>query len=117
MRTVVPFGRPALVVSPRVRIVGLALAETFTMTACGEPPRRFTEPMVLGGQEVAPEVLDRGARVYGLYCASCHGADGSGHAAASRSMDTPPRDFREAAFQYPDRVLAYLLQYRLMDRL
>lgn len=71
-----------------------------TMTACGDSPPRFTEPMVLGGQTVPPEVLDRGSRVYGLYCASCHGADGSGQAAASRSLDTPPPDFREAAFRY-----------------
>lgn len=56
--------------------------------------------MVLGGQTVPPEVLDRGARAYGLYCVSCHGVDGSGQAAASRSLDTPPPDFREAAFRY-----------------
>lgn len=56
--------------------------------------------MVLGGQTVPPEVLDRGARAYGLYCVSCHGVDGSGRAAASRSLDTPPPDFREAAFRY-----------------
>ncbi|MCX4239863.1 c-type cytochrome [Paraliomyxa miuraensis] len=49
---------------------------------------------------MAPEVLQRGARVYGLYCVSCHGADGSGRANASRSLDRPPRDFREAAFEH-----------------
>lgn len=83
----------------RARRVGLA-AMVLVGAACGDPPRRFTEPMLLGGQEVPPEVLDRGARVYGLYCVSCHGADGSGRAAASRSSGSPPRDFREAAFQY-----------------
>ena len=93
MRTSVPPRSPTPIVSVLVCCVGLA-------AACGDPPRRFTEPMVLGGQSVPPEVLDRGARVYGLYCVSCHGADGSGRAAASRSMETPPRDFREAAFRY-----------------
>lgn len=97
MRTLASLGRPALLVSLRVCAVGLVLGSA---SACGDPPRRFTEPMVLGGQTVQPEVLDRGARVYGLYCSSCHGADGSGRAAASRSLDTPPRDFREAAFRY-----------------
>lgn len=81
------------------RGAGLA-ALVLAATACGDPPRRFTEPMLLGGRVVPPEVLDRGARVYGLYCVSCHGADGSGRAAASRSTGSPPRDFREAAFQY-----------------
>lgn len=81
--------------------IGLVAAVWLGVGAgCGDPPRRFTEPLVLGGQQVAPEVLDRGARVYGLYCVSCHGADGSGQAAATRSLETPPRDFREAAFRY-----------------
>lgn len=68
--------------------------------ACGDAPPRFTEPMVLGGQTVPPEVLMRGARVYGLYCVSCHGPDGSGRGNALRSFDSPPRDFREADFQH-----------------
>jgi len=88
----------APLVSLGVCVIGLVAA--VPAVACGEGPRRFTEPMVLGGQEVAPEVLERGARVYGLYCVSCHGADGSGRAAATRSLDAPPRDFREAAFRY-----------------
>lgn len=67
---------------------------------CVEPQERFTEPMTLGGQEVPAEVLARGARVYALFCVSCHGADGSGRGNASRSMPTPPRDFREADFEY-----------------
>lgn len=56
--------------------------------------------MVLGGQRVEPEILARGARVYALYCVSCHGADGSGQANAGRSFTVPPRDFRKADFRY-----------------
>lgn len=108
MRTPASLGRPAPLVSVRIDAVGPALAGArawglalaLAAVACGDPPRRFTEPMVLGGQSVPPEVLDRGARIYGLYCSSCHGADGSGRMAASRSLDTPARDFREAAFRY-----------------
>lgn len=77
----------------------MALA-SIAPASCGEPPPRFSEPLVLGGKTVPPEVLQRGARVYGLYCVSCHGADGSGRANASRSFDRPPRDFREAAFEH-----------------
>ena len=88
----------ALLAAPSTRpstVVALAL-----LGACGDPPQRFTEPMVLGGQDVSPEVLGRGARVYALYCVSCHGADGSGQGNASRSFTVPPRDFRAADFRY-----------------
>ncbi len=70
------------------------------VAACGEPQARFTEPMVLGGREVPPTTLERGRRVYTLYCVSCHAADGSGRGNAARSFSTPPRDFREGAFKY-----------------
>jgi mono/diheme cytochrome c family protein len=101
VRTLAFSPRPTPSVSPRMCCIGLAAALGGGVGAgCGDPPRRFTAPLVLGGQEVAPEVLDRGARVYGLYCVSCHGADGSGQAAVTRSMATPPRDFREAAYRY-----------------
>ena len=68
--------------------------------ACGEPAPRFTAPMTLGGVEVAPEVLNRGERVFMMYCASCHGEDGSGQGPAARSLVKPPRDFRAADFEY-----------------
>jgi mono/diheme cytochrome c family protein len=83
-----------------VSIAVLAFGLAVPLPGCGEAPRRFTEPLVLGGQEVPPEVLERGARAYGLFCVSCHGADGSGQGNASRSLPTPPRDFREADFKY-----------------
>lgn len=69
-------------------------------SACEDPQPRFTEPVVLGGEEVSADVLSRGARIYALYCVSCHAVDGSGRANASRSFSTPPRDFREAEFRY-----------------
>lgn len=70
------------------------------VTACGDPQPAFTEPLTLGGEQVSAETLNRGRRIYALYCVSCHGADGSGKGNAARSFDTPPRDFREADFRY-----------------
>ncbi len=70
------------------------------LSGCGEPTPQFTEPMVLGGREVSPVELQRGLRVYSLYCVSCHAADGSGRGNAARSFSSPPRDFREADFKY-----------------
>ncbi len=69
-------------------------------TGCGGSSEAFTAPMTLGGQSVSPEVLNRGARVYALFCVSCHAGDGSGRGNAARTFDTPPRDFREADFRY-----------------
>jgi len=54
----------------------------------------------LGGASVPADVLNRGARVYALYCASCHGEDGSGEGPAARSLPNKPRDFRAADFEY-----------------
>ena len=58
----------------------------------------FTEPMTLAGEVVAPETLEAGRKLYGRYCASCHGADGSGQGPAAASLSSKPRDFREARF-------------------
>lgn len=84
---------------PSIVMISVFVATGGSMS-CVEPSPRFTEPMVLGDQEVSAEVLNRGARVYALFCVSCHGVDGSGRGNASRSFDKPPRDFREGRFEY-----------------
>lgn len=78
----------------------LGFVSVMAIAACGEPAPRFTAPMTLGGVEVAPEVLNRGERVYVMYCASCHAEDGSGQGPAARSLVKQPRDFRAADFAY-----------------
>ena len=81
--------------------LGMFIAALALGPACGgEAEPRFSEPMVLGGQEVSAEVLNRGFKVYSLYCSSCHGRDGSGDGNAARSLFTKPRDFRQADFKY-----------------
>lgn len=77
-----------------------ALAVFMGLIGCVEPEPKFSAPMTLGGRQVPAEVLNRGHRTYNLYCASCHGADGSGQGNAARSLSTKPRDFRQAAFKY-----------------
>lgn len=77
----------------RVTLLGLLLA------ACGEQGApRFSQPQTLGGQEISAETLNQGARLYQLYCASCHGDDGSGNGPAAASLDPKPRDFRTGGF-------------------
>lgn len=60
----------------------------------------FSAPLVLGGQTVAPEVLNRGQRVYERFCATCHGADGRADTPAARNLEPRPRDFAVADFKY-----------------
>lgn len=76
-----------------VGVIATALA------ACESAPR-FEAPLTLGGAEIPAEVLNQGARVYEMRCASCHGADGSGSGSAGRALAQPPRDFRTAEFRY-----------------
>jgi mono/diheme cytochrome c family protein len=67
--------------------------------ACEDAPK-FHAPMTLGGVEISAEVLNTGARVYEMRCATCHGADGSGKGSGGQALAQPPRDFRAADFRY-----------------
>ena len=42
----------------------------------------------------------RGARLYGRYCATCHGARGDGLGPSAPFLWPPPRDFRTAQFKF-----------------
>ncbi|MBX7079476.1 MAG: cytochrome c [Nannocystaceae bacterium] len=70
------------------------------LAGCGDSPPRFAAALILGGVEISADVLNQGARVYEMRCASCHGADGSGNGSAGRALKAPPRDFRAADFRY-----------------
>lgn len=48
-----------------------------------------------------PELLQRGRLVYGVRCATCHGADGDGDGPASLYLvDPAPRDFTQGLFKF-----------------
>jgi mono/diheme cytochrome c family protein len=81
----------------RRAVVSCVLAAS---VGCGESKPQFTEPMKLGGVEVGADVLNRGAHVYAMRCASCHGNDGSGNGPSGRALREPPRDFREGDFKH-----------------
>lgn len=76
-----------------------AAAIAIAIPACESAPK-FDAPMTLGGNEVPADVLNAGARVYEMRCATCHGADGSGKGAGGQALAQPPRDFRTADFRY-----------------
>ena len=79
---------------------GIAIAALGLSSACGDSTPKFDAPMTLGGVQVPAETLNRGAQIYNLYCASCHGEDGGGDGPAARPLKTKPRDFRKADFKY-----------------
>jgi mono/diheme cytochrome c family protein len=66
--------------------------------ACRDEP--FSEPEVLGGEEVSAQLLNRGHDLYARYCVTCHGVRGDGKGPAAVGMRPAPRDFRTATFKF-----------------
>jgi mono/diheme cytochrome c family protein len=60
----------------------------------------FSEPQLLGGEEVPADVLSRGYDLYTRYCVTCHGEHGDGDGPAGVGMNPAPRDFRTATFKF-----------------
>ncbi len=50
--------------------------------------------------QVNPISLNRGANLYDIYCAACHGFDGDGLAQAAEALDPPPRDFTQGMYKF-----------------
>jgi mono/diheme cytochrome c family protein len=76
--------------------------------ACRSEP--FSEPQVLGGEEVPADVLRHGHDVYTRNCVTCHGELGDGNGPAAAGMKPAPRDFRTATFKFAgasDRALPH----------
>lgn len=66
---------------------------------CGEGERRFEEPVVLGGDAVAPDVLNRGEFAYMRYCRGCHGQQGRGDGPYASTLTPRPADLTRG--EYP----------------
>lgn len=84
----------------RLALCSVLVLLVCSSVSCRDPEPQFTAPMTLGGREVPAEVLERGARIYQMRCASCHGSDGSGKGPAGGSLRVKPRDFEEAQFRH-----------------
>lgn len=84
--------------------VGLAGLLAFG-TGCESGPPPFTGPRTLvrvgeAPLEVGAEALNHGQKLYGRYCATCHGYEGRGDGGGARNLDPKPRDFQAADFLY-----------------
>ncbi len=77
---------------PRAPTPAAIVVALVTLVACGGGgPADHAAP--------APEAPGpRGASIYALRCAPCHGPEGGGDGPAAASIDPKPRNFRDAAF-------------------
>jgi mono/diheme cytochrome c family protein len=78
-------------------VAGLALA-----TGCRSLSEQvtFVRPMVLAGQEVSADVLNRGREQYVQNCYACHGMAGDGNGPASHYYRPPPRDLTKGLYKF-----------------
>ena len=60
----------------------------------------FARSMVLAGQEVPADVLDRGREHYVQNCYACHGMKGDGKGPASHYYRPPPRDLTKGLYKF-----------------
>jgi high-affinity iron transporter len=82
--------------SAEVRLARYAAASSFE-EAVEQARRALTEGWrvtLLPRPEIPPSTA-RGGRLYGQYCASCHGVGGAGDGEAAAGMDPPPTDFTD----------------------
>jgi mono/diheme cytochrome c family protein len=76
-------------------ICGLLLV---SLAGCGDGHRSFEAPLVLGGREVAPDVLNRGEFVYMQRCRGCHGQHGRGNGTYASSLPIRPADLTRGVY-------------------
>lgn len=63
---------------------------------CGTPQ----EPRLLGQEDMDPQYLRLGARIYQRHCAACHGISGDGAGPVAQVMNPRPRDYRKGVFKF-----------------
>ncbi|MCL6502097.1 MAG: cytochrome c [Pirellulales bacterium] len=63
---------------------------------CGTPQA----PRLLGQDDLDPQHLRLGARVYQRQCAACHGMTGDGAGPVAEIMNPRPRDYRKGVFKF-----------------
>ena len=75
-----------------MRRLVLVLAVSAAAMGCEPGERSFEQPLTLGGQEVAPSVLNLGEIVYMRRCRGCHGQHGGGDGQYGSTMTPRPAD-------------------------
>jgi mono/diheme cytochrome c family protein len=78
------------------------LAGVVLATGCRSLSDRvtFDGPMVLAGQQVSADLLNRGREQYVQNCYACHGMAGDGKGPASHYYRPPPRDLTRGLYKF-----------------
>lgn len=75
-----------------------------------EEAQRAGRELVNPYAESSPEVLQRGRRVYGIYCANCHDKGGEGRGpVVQRGMLPPPSLLADRALAMPDGEMFHVV--------
>jgi putative copper export protein/mono/diheme cytochrome c family protein len=77
-----------------VVLVGLAIPRLGLLFVDAYPTSFFTSPT-----EFAATAIARGARLFGVECAGCHGVDGHGDGVQAKTLPLAPADLTAAHFQ------------------
>jgi mono/diheme cytochrome c family protein len=88
-------------VHPGRLVLGL-FASVALVTGCRSLSERvtFDRPIVLAGQQVSADVLNRGREQYVQNCYACHGMAGDGKGPASHYYRPPPRDLTRGLYKF-----------------
>jgi mono/diheme cytochrome c family protein len=88
-------------------VIALWGSVAFAPGACRQAPgqapndRTLDLPeLVLGGQTISADRLNRGAYAYTHYCRACHGDRGDGAGNSARGLLPPPRDLRLGVYKF-----------------
>src|SRR5690554_5662063 len=85
-------------------LVGLPLS-TGNPPRAGSSPKFVLPPYDLGEPDYEPELAAdgvdtaRGAKLFALNCARCHGLQGDGHGPVGYLLHPPPRDFTRGIYK------------------
>jgi mono/diheme cytochrome c family protein len=104
--------------SMRVRAVLGTLAALGALTACGNDGNGGEAESTRSGAEAFETQADRGQRLYGEHCASCHGASGEGDTAppvvgledGALPREPRPRAMRDVEFVTVADVAGFVVE-------
>jgi mono/diheme cytochrome c family protein len=86
-----------------IRTALISLLAVNFVSGCKDPIADdvpFTQPVVLGGVAIAPDVLDNGRQMYVRHCRACHGFKGDGRGPSAPALRPAPRDLRLAKYKF-----------------
>ena len=91
-------------------VLALALTLASAPVALGQPPEPKPPASRAPGEAARPAEPSRGAVLYRLHCAACHGVEGRGNGPVAGDLETPPPDLTRIAARRGGRFSATELE-------